>query len=154
LDEVSSSDQRGNNLNNGNALAFHHKIRWNLGWTDRRMIIRQEQMTTMRDALTARFVEQSLERIRTRFPERSAASGLDSSQWRAHLERAVSEARERGISGGDELDLYLDCLVLIGPAFPADSPWALEILDRSDIDGPAKMMQINDYLIFGMDEPL
>jgi hypothetical protein len=118
------------------------------------MIIRPEQMQSLREAMTSRFVDESANRLRARFPDKIMRLYPAPSDLTTRVQSAIAEALARGISGGDDLRLYIDCLALVGPTFPTECPWAMAILNRSDIDTHAKMMLVNEYLIFGMDEPL
>ena len=71
------------------------------------MIIRPEQMQSLREAMISRFVEQSAKRLRTRFSDKIARLYPNPSDLTTRVQSATSEALERGISRGDDLSLYI-----------------------------------------------
>ena len=56
----------------------------------------------------------------------------------------------------DELTFFVDCNLLLEPDFDThvDYKWARDVLADTDLTGTEKMGEINDHLLFGVEEPM
>ena len=106
----------------------------------------QERM----NAFTSRMVD----RLRLIFPKQIVEQNLMESDLLPLVQQGIKTAESYGVVGEMDVELYIDCLVLLGPRFDTDQQfaWAGDSLRRSDIDGTAKMDFIHDHLVFATDK--
>ncbi len=116
------------------------------------MVIRSEQFSALEQAHRQSYVVSNAARLRRDFPEELRQRGIDSPQLEVLVRQAIADAAQYGVDAGEDLRLYLDCIALLGPGFDRAVGWAARILGRDDVDGGQKMGEINDYLIFGLEE--
>jgi hypothetical protein len=118
------------------------------------LVIRSEQLEVFSQAMQDRFVEQMVRHLTTDFPSEVRGLGVDRAGLEGLVRQGIVQAREYGIEYDDDLQLYLDCMVLLGPQFNADPryPWAATILNDGDKDGETKMAEISQYLQFGLED--
>jgi hypothetical protein len=96
------------------------------------------------------FARRMAERMRNLFAKELIEQNIADEQLLPTVRRAMADAAGYGVIGEMDLELYIDCVAFFGPSFDKSSnvPWAGETLQRTDIDGTAKMDIIHDYLIF------
>ncbi|HEV2763855.1 MAG TPA: hypothetical protein VGV38_12815 [Pyrinomonadaceae bacterium] len=116
-------------------------------WLCAGLVIRPQQLGAFRTAAQADYVRRMVEHLRTNFPEECRARGYDPESLHAHVSRAVVEAERYGVREEADLQLYLECLALLGPDFDREVDWAADALNRPDLDGTAKMDAIHDHLV-------
>lgn len=96
------------------------------------------------------FVQRMVVHLRTNFPDERVALGLADEDLEPLAKEGVAKARGYGIMNETDLQLYLECMLMLSPAFDEDRSWAGDILARADIAGNRKMGRISDYLAFGL----
>lgn len=114
--------------------------------------IRNEQVQAFARRLEADFAERTADRLRDEFPAEVERSGLDHDGLKQLALRGVADARGFDVINEDDVGRYVECMLILGPEFPDDPqfPWAGQILKTADLDGEAKMDQIDEYLIFDL----
>jgi hypothetical protein len=113
--------------------------------------IRQEQMEALSETLRARFVRCQVARLRTAFAPELARLGLhDGAALAQTVERTIDMAATYGVHNEQDVELFLDCTMMLGPEFDRDPrlPWASSILQRYDLTGTEKMSLMHDHLLF------
>jgi hypothetical protein len=117
--------------------------------------VRSEQMAAFSKTLEDSFVHRVLSRLRDGFPQHLEAQGIREPDLEALVRRGMAESRKYKVNNAGDVERYIECMVVLGPSFDVDEkiPWAGQILRRDDVDGEAKMDQIDEYRIFGTDEP-
>jgi len=97
------------------------------------------------------FVRRMIAHLRTDFSEEVAARNLRGEDFEPLVRRGIANARGYGVQNEGDLQLFLECMVMLGPSFDKDGarPWAAQILQRADLAGHEKMDQIGDHLVFG-----
>jgi hypothetical protein len=115
------------------------------------MVVRTGQMSAVLASMQDEYIERLTRHVESRYPGALAARGLAGPKLRAALTDAISDAREYGIQRAADLELYADCVALLGPNFDTDPAcaWAGTILCRNDLCGKGKMDEISEELIFG-----
>ena len=90
------------------------------------------------------------------FKEHLTKQGLKSEQVEPLVRLGISRAKAYDVVLRSDVWLFIECMVLFSPDFDEnpDTAWAGKILRREDIDGTAKMGQINDHMLFGLEEPI
>lgn len=110
--------------------------------------IRKEQMDVMSDYMLIQFEDRMVLHLRSTFPEQTKDTiELD---LRAMIEAGIEKADKYDVTDESDVERYLECMVLYGPNFDADSrtSWAGEILRDERLIGTEKMNKINDYELF------
>ena len=111
--------------------------------------IRKGQMELLKQNELRKFVERVMSHLRNDFTE--DVKEMSDEQLREFVETGIKTSKKYDVVNERDIQLYLDCMVIINPEFDRDSkvPWAQKILNKKDIDGRAKMAQISEYLVFG-----
>ncbi len=119
------------------------------------MIIRHEQMQRMQDARVCEYVETLARHLETDFATQVAARGLTGTTLRRVVRNAINDAHEYGVEGASDVQLYVECIAILGPHFDRnpENIWLGEMLRRPDLTGSAKMDAINEGLLFGQGGP-
>ena len=120
------------------------------------MKVREEQLQALAADHEEAFVQQMVSHLNDDFKEQLTKQGLKSDQIEPLVRLGISRAKKYDVVLKSDVWLYIECMVLFSPDFDEnpDTSWAGEILRRSDIDGSQKMSEINDYMLFGLDEPV
>lgn len=116
--------------------------------------IRKAQMEAFSASLKEAFIQRMVRHLRTDFPEQLILHELGSDELEPLVRRGMADAEKYGVVNEEDIQLYLECLVLLNPNFDCanDTKWASSILRRDDWDGKMKMDAINDYLLFGLEK--
>ena len=114
--------------------------------------IRKEQMDVMSNYMLRHFEKRMFKHLRQDFPKELQEHNIKEQDLEPLVKRGITEAEKYGLVNEGDVQLYLECTAILGPEFDRDKklPWAGKILSRNDIDGPEKMAQISEYLIFGL----
>jgi len=119
------------------------------------MRIRKEQIEAFSESLKEAYVVRMAAHLRDDFPEQLESQGLQEDDLEPLVRQGMADAEKYGVVYESDVQLYLECLVLLGPKFDRDRkyPWARQTLRRKDLDGAAKMDEIEQYLVFELEEP-
>lgn len=100
--------------------------------------------------------EQICSHLRLRFPEVLAKQPGLSSNLDQLTVMWLEEAMAFGVVNEPDVKFYVQCKVMFGQDFALNekTQWAIAILQRSDLDGETKMDQIDEYMLFGLKEPV
>lgn len=108
--------------------------------------IRREQITSMRAVRRREFEADLAQHLHTFFPAACEAIGQEALS--AMIGLGVARAATYGILGRCDLFLYLDLMVVLGPRFDEELPWAKEALtDPSLPDPSARIAALVDMVI-------
>lgn len=109
------------------------------------------QMDGIRAARLEAFVAQTVEHLRSRFPD----AGLDATQLGAVVHRALALGARHGVTSAYDLRRLAECVLEHGPEFPETerTAWARRILRRDDLDGRRKMDAIAAHETFARPGP-
>jgi len=110
------------------------------------LIIRRKQLDSFSAALRADYVRQMVQHLQDCFPEECQAHDYNFQSLTSLVSKAIDDAESYGIQQPFDLQLYLECLAMLGPKFNSEAIWA-NILERLDLDGTTKMDAIHDHLI-------
>ena len=112
------------------------------------LVISQEQMEAMSAYTLGQFEERNVARLRATFPAQTGE--LSDDALRALIHQAIARARSYGVSDENDVECYLDCVVLYGPDFDSDprTAWAGAVLRNPVLMGAQKMDQICHYQVF------
>ena len=102
------------------------------------------------------FIREMSSHLNANFKEQLVKQGLEADQVESLVRLGISRAKTYEVTLKPDVQLFIECMVLFSPDFDEnpDTSWAGEILRRSDIDGSQKMSEINDYMLFGLEEPV
>jgi hypothetical protein len=116
--------------------------------------IRQEQMQAFAEQRVSAFVERMVQRLKSDFSNEVAQQKLEEKELEPLVRKGIKEAEAYGAVGENDLELYIDCMVLFSPDFDRNPrfPWAGEILNQAGLNGTEKMDRIHDYLVFATDK--
>lgn len=115
------------------------------------LVIRTEQIDVFSRALMDDFVRRMAEHLETDFPTEVARLNLEKPQLIGFVREGIEQAKRYAIEYEADLQLYVDCLVTLGPDF-AQKPWAAAILNDYFKSGEDKMAEISEYMLFGLPE--
>ena len=112
------------------------------------MKIRHEQMLTLAERARETFISLQAARLRSVFSQETAT--LDSVALRSLVESAFNRAQSYGVVNEQDVELFLDCTLLLAPDFDYNPrfPWAGESLNDAHLTGTEKMSVIHDHLLF------
>ena len=115
------------------------------------MIIRDSQLRSLAADRWVTFLRRMRQMLETRFPGWCAARRTEGRRIEDIVKATVDEANGYGVKAESDLELYLQCLAVLGMSFANDPrfPWARGILLRADLTGSAKMDKIYDRVVFG-----
>ena len=118
--------------------------------------IRKEQMQVLESHMHARFVEDLTTHVIREFPKECEKFSLREDNIAEAIEGWLRKARNYEIDYVDELTFFVDCNLLLEPDFDThvDYKWARDVLADTDLTGTEKMGEINDHLLFGVEEPM
>jgi hypothetical protein len=117
------------------------------------MIIRVDQFAAFSRALRENFLRAMTGHLRTDFAADLTARGIADEQLEALVRRSADQAGEYGFTSEQHLRLYLECIAILGPDFDTKNSAIREILTREDASADEKISEINEFLIFGLQEP-
>lgn len=104
-------------------------------------------------AKTARadFAERMVKHIENDFQPAVQKFGWSRDQLARVVEYGIQRAARHGVDGEKDVELFIDCMVLLGGNFDSDpaTAWAGATLQRRDLTGTEKMAIIHDHLLFG-----
>lgn len=114
--------------------------------------IRTEQVETFARSLEVQFAVRTATHLRNAFPAVVEKQGLDDDALNQLSLRGLAAARRYGVVNEGDVERYIECMLILGPAFDTDPrfPWAGQALSRADLNGEAKMDLIDDHLIFDL----
>jgi hypothetical protein len=117
------------------------------------MIIRRQQFATFEHQRAMSFTRKMTEHLRCNFAADLERDDVAPAALPGTVEGALDDARSLyGISSEDHLELYLECMAMLGPGFDRNDRGAKEILTRRAADPDERMSELNEYLIFGLVE--
>ena len=113
--------------------------------------IRPVQFQAFQVYLRQTFPERMIRHLRDRFPQETAKEP----DLRLLVNDGIERASLYALEQEAEVRRYLECMMVLGREFDRDEkyPWAGRILVREDLNGDAKMNEIEEHMLFGMDEP-
>lgn len=117
------------------------------------MVIRPAQIAALHDSLERAFVSRMLVHLSSGFGSHIETLGLDHLSLEEMIRRGIANAREYRVVEESDIELYLECMVLLGPDFDRRIPWCAAALQDVALSGAQKMDSINEYLLFGTEEP-
>jgi len=117
------------------------------------MRIRKEQMEAFSQRQEEAFIDRMVKHLAEDFPEERSARRIPESDLERLVRRGMEDAQRYGVVDEADVKLYLECMVILGPGFDEDPkiPWARDILKDENRDGNAKMDEIHEHLLFGME---
>ena len=120
------------------------------------MKVREEQLQALAAEHEDAFVRQMVSHLNADFKEQLTKQGLKPDQVEPLVRLGISRAKAYDVVLKSDVWLYIECMVLFSPDFDEnpDTAWAGEKLRREDVDGTTKMNQINDHMLFGLEEPV
>ena len=118
--------------------------------------VREGQMRAFSEELETRFVTRMVRHLRDDFPADLARQKLEVKDLEPLVRRGLAESRKYGVVNEGDVERYVECMVVLSPSFDVDPKfrWAKEILQREDLDGESKMDEIDEYRIFGLENPV
>jgi hypothetical protein len=119
------------------------------------LLIREKQMQAFSQSCLDKFACRLANHLRCNYASNLDDLGINNEEVVPFVKNGIKNAQQYGIEYDDDLELYVECMVLLCPTFDQDSrfPWAREILKRKDIDGETKMAEIGEYMTFGLEDP-
>lgn len=125
-----------------------------VGLAERAMLaIREEQMQVLSQYMESRFIQRTVEHLRTDFEAQIRAQGLAEDRLKVLVCDHIATARQHGIRNRGDLTTYIECIAYLGPRFDTDDkhPFVRETLARDDLVADEKMDRISEYLIFAVE---
>ena len=101
------------------------------------LVVRDEQMLVFELSLFRRWVTDHLRRF---FPAQCERLGTKTLSER--IDFGISRARNHGFKAERDICRYLDIMLVFGPTFDRDLPWAKEILEDSRFALPGMRMDV------------
>ena len=113
-------------------------------------VIREEHVQAQSHRMTDVFIGRMVRHLREEFSQYLRAQALPEEGLDGMVRQGMKDAERYGVIYQGDVERYIECMAMLGPAFPQDpkAPWAGETLRRADLDGSAKMDLISDYVAF------
>lgn len=120
------------------------------------MKIHRAQMQALAASQMNRFVERMVDHLRDNFRDTRQRHDISDAALPELVCNGVRAAARYGVVYEDDVQLYLECLVLLGPGFDRDpaTAWAGEILRANYLDGAGKMEDLREHVVFSLEWPL
>jgi hypothetical protein len=116
------------------------------------MVIRQDQTNALRAGLRASFVRRMAAHLRDDFADDLKRQGLSAANLEPTVDDGMKRADEWGLTRQDHVQLFLECIAILGPSFDTTNGIVQGILSAPRRNAEEKMAELNDYLLFGLDE--
>lgn len=102
------------------------------------LTIRQSQMRALSQGRRKAFEADAVAHVRNLFPEDCGA--LSEEQVRGRVRDGIARGQSYGLSGRDDLLIFIEHLFILGPEFDrtAEYGWARDLLMRSELASPTK----------------
>jgi hypothetical protein len=84
-----------------------------------RLVIRAAQMEAMSQAYRRSFVRRLVRHLRVDFPKQREGYGILEMDVEPLVEKGMAEAESYGLTSQDDVQLYLECMVVYGPGLIA-----------------------------------
>jgi hypothetical protein len=113
------------------------------------MIIRKEQMQAMTDRSTENYVRDVEPKLRELYPDKF--SSWSQHQAQENLRELANEASHYGLRTAPPLTRFIEYRLEYGETFPngREWEWALELLERQDLDEENKIAEIDRAVVGG-----
>jgi sorbitol-specific phosphotransferase system component IIA len=108
------------------------------------LIIREEQMSALSQAMLKQFEDRMVVHLSNNFPDETRE--ISEVELRALIQEGIEQAEQYQITLEDDVRRYLEFMVMYGHKFETnhDTAWAGEILYSKELDGTAKMDLIDE----------
>lgn len=109
-------------------------------------VIRKAQMKALSRYMVEQFVDTSLVHLKTNFPEQTKE--IQDGNLRSMINSGIEKAARYNVTIEEDVLRYLEYMLSYGTDFDTDPAtlWAGEILRSQDIDGPEKIVRLDDYM--------
>ncbi len=120
------------------------------------MRIQDQQIEVFARDQREAFVQRMVVHLRDDFRRERQARGIRDADLELFVQRGMEKAAKYRVMYEDDVQLYLECMCMLGPDFDCDPqfPWAEEVLKTTYYDGETKMDELREYLIFALEWPL
>jgi hypothetical protein len=110
--------------------------------------IRREQVAALEADAQRRYIGRLIAHLRALYP--STTTPLSEADLVADVERGVVQAGRYGLEAEDDVRVFLECRVELGPDFDvrADTAWAGAVLRDDTLFGPEKADLLSDRVMF------
>jgi hypothetical protein len=109
------------------------------------LVIRDEQMEALRQYMLRSFQNRMVSHLRTDFPEET--SEMSDEELQTLVQTGMDKAESYGIVYEDDIQRFLDYMLIHGPDFDQDDshPEVQAILRDEEMDGEEKMDEIDSH---------
>lgn|GEM_PF-1460719 len=120
------------------------------------LVIRKTQIEALLKSQEDSFIDRMKVHLRSEFPKEISGFGIKDKDLEMIIRKGLTDAYQYRIIYENDLILYIECIAVLGPDFDkkAKYPAVIEILNRDDLDGSAKMDKLSDYLTFELNQSL
>lgn len=120
------------------------------------MILRDEQVKAFAEARKEAYIQRMVRHLRDDLGYEREKRKIADEDIEDLVRKGIDKAAGYQVVCEDDVEMYLDCMVLLGPDFDRDRSlgWAGEILRDETLDGEAKMAQIEQQMLFGTEQPV
>jgi hypothetical protein len=114
----------------------------------------KKQMMAFSEQRLHSFVKRMVYLLQHEFIKEINVLKLNNNDLEIMVFQGIMTAEKYHIIQEYDLELYLQCMLLLNPKFDNDFnfPWATTILNNNSLSGNQKMDQINNYLLFSLSE--
>ena len=118
------------------------------------MKIRKEQMEEVAQRQEEEYAVRMTRLLCERFPKQRSIHRIRDDDVLALVRRGMAQARDYGIIYEDDIQTYLECMVVLGPQFEQrqQHPFVGDLLRDRSLGSSHKARQLRQYLTFLLKE--
>ena len=110
---------------------------------NRRLRIRQEQMSVFSDYMNESFARRAALYLRVNHP--NATDSLTAVELHEFIDTGVDRAAKHSLTRENEIGVFLELMLLFGVDFDQTTAWAAELLQNSDLSAADKLDRLQEY---------
>ena len=116
------------------------------------MVIRSDQVNALLVGLRLSFMRRMAAHLRVDFADDLKRHGLTAENVEPLVSEGIRRAADWGLNRQDHVQLFLECLAILGPLFDTTDGIVRAILQAPDRPAEDRMAELNDYILFGLYE--
>ena len=117
------------------------------------MVIRTAQVNAFKEAQRERFVNRMTLHLQNHFADDLKRRGLGEAEVKPVVRTSLDRADALGLTREDHLQLFVECIPLLGEDFDSTNAVVRDLLNDPELDLNGKMVELSHFLLFGLDSP-
>jgi hypothetical protein len=115
------------------------------------MVIRGAQMNAFEKAQRERFVNRMVVHLQNHFADDLKRQGIREPELKELVRTTLDRAEAMGLAREDHLQLFVECVPLLGGNFDTENRVVRELLNARELDLNERMVELSHFLLFGLE---